>query len=121
MRYIVLIFISLLVNGCNTENNNILDNKNKVIKEQKEITNNQIIKDKERIRDIIKKYNSEKIKPDNPFKKERDELIERSMEEPVMTKQMRDEYKKEYGYYPLKYEHNTNNKDYSTEVLGVDF
>ena len=124
MKYCVVVFIGLLLNGCN--NNTISDNKIEVNKKQKEITNDQIIQDKQMIQNIME-CNTEKIKLNNPFKecnpfKEyRDKLIEKSMNAPVMTQQMKEDYKEEYGYYPVQYRHDIFNKNNSVNVLHVTF
>ena len=77
IKHLLLIFVVFLLNGCNINNNNVLDNKSKLVKKQNAVTNDQIIRNNKIITNTIKKHSNEQIKPDNPFKKERDELIER--------------------------------------------
>lgn len=70
IKHLLLVFVVLLLNGCNIGNNNVFENKNDGMTNQNEVNNEQIIRDNERIRYIIKRYNNEKIKPDNLFKRE---------------------------------------------------
>ena len=134
MKYYLIIFVSLLLNGCNnnTNNNTVSDNKIEVNTKQKQVNNDQIIKDKQMIQNIMK-YNTEKIKQNNPlkecnpfrecnpFKEYRNKLIEKSMNEPVMTQQMKEDYKKEYGYYPIQHRHYVFNKNNSMNDLHTTF
>ena len=39
----------------------------------------------------------------------------------LRTQQTKDEYKEEHGYNPFQFEHNTNNRNYSNEILGMGF
>ena len=43
------------------------------------------------------------------------------MNAPVMTQQMKEDYKEEYGYYPVQYRHDIFNKNNSANVLHVTF